>query len=217
MPRVARRIARDPRFVVLPVIGLFLGLVAGLFFSDAASVPEVAVADPAPLRPPIEPSEAPPRKREAAKPRRIAVPTTVEIPAIDVRARIVPVGLNVDGSMEVPDFGLAGWYTKGPRPGQPGPAVVVAHVDSKAGPDVFYRLRELEQGDVIRIRRANGTSETWTMRSGEQTHKDELPVDRIWNATREPVLRLVTCGGSFNGATGHYEDNIIVYAKPRAS
>lgn len=117
--------------------------------------------------------------------------------------------------MEVPDFGKAGWYTKGPLPGESGPAVVVAHVDSTAGPDVFYRLHELAKGDLIRIRRADGTSQTWTMQSAEQTPKDDLPVERIWNATKQPVLRLVTCGGSFNEATRHYEDNVIVYADPR--
>lgn len=212
MPPVAGSIARDPRLVVLPVIGLFLGLVAGLFLSDAASVPE-AVAAPAPLRPPPEPTEA---SEASPKPRKrpIAKPVRIKIPSIDVDARIVPVGLNVDGSMEVPEFGLAGWYTKGPRPGQPGPSVVVAHVDSRNGPDVFYRLRDLRQGAKIRIRRANGTSQTWVMRSAEQTPKDELPVDRIWNDTQKPLLRLVTCGGSFNYATRHYEDNIIVYADP---
>lgn len=215
MRRVARHTVRDPRLVVLPVVGLFLGLIVALFVSDAASVPEPAVA--APLRPP-PPTDTPtpaPRKPQP-RPRPVARPTLVEIPSIDVRARIVPVGLNVDGSMEVPEFGLAGWYERGPKPGQPGPAVVVAHVDSKSGPDVFYRLHELQEGATIRIRRANGTSQTWTMQSSEQTDKDELPVDRIWNDTRRRVLRLVTCGGSFNQATGHYEDNIIVYANPKA-
>lgn len=214
MIRVARHAVRDPRFVVLPVLGLFLGLIVALFVSDAASVPEPAVA--APLRPPPEPAEpvteAPRKLQRRARP--IARPTLVEIPSIDVRARIAPVGLNVDGSMEVPEFGLAGWYERGPKPGQPGPAVVVAHVDSKSGPDVFYRLHELRKGATIRIRRANGTSQEWTMTSSEQADKDELPVDRIWNDTSKRVLRLVTCGGAFNDATGHYEDNIIVYADP---
>ena len=215
MARAARTTARDPRLVVLPVLGLFLGLIVALFVSDAASVAEPAVA--APLRPPAEtpvaPSERP--RRPPPRPQRVAAPTVIEVPSIEVRARIVPVGLNVDGSMEVPDFGLAGWYELGPRPGQPGPAVVAAHVDSKAGPDVFYRLHELRTGAVIRIRRADGSAQTWTVTSSEQTPKDELPVDRIWNDTRQQVLRLVTCGGTFDYATGSYEDNIIVYADSR--
>ncbi|MQA85103.1 MAG: sortase [Streptosporangiales bacterium] len=53
---------------------------------------------------------------------------------------------------------------------------------------------------------------TFAVKYLEQTDKDTLPVDRIWNDTQDPLLRLVTCGGSFNDDTGHYEDNIIVYA-----
>lgn len=209
MPQVVRRFARDPRLVVLPVIGLFVGVIAGMFFADARSVPDVAIA--APIRPPAvtEPSE-----RTKPKPERVARPVGIEIPAIDVKAKIVEVGLNADGSMEVPEFGLAGWYTEGPMPGQPGPSVVVAHVDSRAGPDVFYRLRELKRGDRITIRGADGRARHWVMDSAEQTPKDDLPIERIWNPTRRPVLRLVTCGGRFNTATRHYEDNVIVYAQP---
>jgi sortase (surface protein transpeptidase) len=138
----------------------------------------------------------------------------VTIPAIGVDAQIVPVGLNADGSMETPDFGLAGWYTEGPKPGDAGPSVIAAHVDSRSGPDVFYRLSDLAPGDEITVQRADGTTGTWIVEGSEQTDKDELPADRIWNATAEPVLRLITCGGDFDASVRHYTDNIIVYANP---
>ncbi len=140
-------------------------------------------------------------------------PVRITIPAIGVDAEIVPVGLAADGSMETPDFGLAGIYTEGPNPGAKGPAVVVAHVDSRDGPDVFYRLKDLQPGDEITVARADGTTATWAVTAPpEQTDKDELPADRIWNATDAPVLRLITCGGIFDRSIGHYEDNITVYA-----
>lgn len=118
--------------------------------------------------------------------------------------------------MQVPDFGLAGWYRLGPRPGEAGPAVVVAHVDSQAGPDVFARLHELRAGDEITITADDGSTSRWVMTSSEQTPKDQLPVARIWERTRSPLLRLITCGGVFDSATGHYVDNLIVYAEPAA-
>lgn len=208
MPSVARGTARDPRLVILPVIGLFAGVITGMFASDLATIPNAAATV---IRPPEAAGTADPA------PSGVARPTTIAIPAIGVAARIVPVGLNADRSMEVPEFGLAGWYTEGPRPGQPGPAVVVAHVDSREGPDVFYRLRELRRGDAITIRRADGTSQRWVMASSEQTPKDDLPIARIWNATNRPVLRLVTCGGTFDPAIGHYADNVIVYAEPETA
>ena len=215
MSPVARSVTRDPRLLVLPVVGLILGLTAGLFLSDAAARgPAIAQATQPPA-PPIEPPTDTPTPTETpSPPRRIARPLRVIIPAIKVDARIDPVGLNADSSMEVPEFGKAGWYTNGPRPGQPGPAVVVAHVDSYQGPDVFFRLRELKRGDRIIIRRADGSLGSWRVTSSEQTPKDELPTERIWNATTRPVLRLVTCGGNFDEVTRHYLDNVIVYADP---
>ena len=45
----------------------------------------------------------------------------------------------------------------------------------------------------------------------EQQLKKELPVDRIWNNTSEPLIRLITCGGDFDRSSGHYLSNVIVY------
>ena len=116
--------------------------------------------------------------------------------------------------METPDFGSAGWYTNGPKPGEEGPSVVVAHVDSKTGPDVFHRLEELRPGAVIHIERSDGSTGTWVTAHNERTGKEELPVESIWKPTDEPVLRLVTCGGAFDRSVGQYTDNVIVYAEP---
>jgi len=139
-------------------------------------------------------------------------PLRVWVPRIGVDAKLVSLALQADGSMEVPPWGLAGWYRLGPKPGAPGPAVIAAHVDSKRGPDVFYRLGELQRGDRVHIDYANGRSVTFAVQSREMTAKSALPVKRIWNQTSEPVLRLITCGGDFNRQTGHYQSNVIVYA-----
>lgn len=159
------------------------------------------------------PAQVEPHAEATASPAPIGTPTRVQIPAIDVDAVLVPVGLQADGAMQTPDFGLGAWYELGPRPGEPGPAVVLAHVDSVAGPDVFYRLRELEPDDRVTVHHDLGAV-TFVVDSLEQVNKDALPVERIWNDTTEPVLRLVTCGGAFDHSTGHYLDNIIVYANP---
>ena len=154
------------------------------------------------------------RDEDDAEARDPAEPVRIEIPAIGVDDEVVPVGLLDDGAMAVPDFGLAGWYELGPKPGAPGPAVVAAHVDSREGPDVFYGLHELEPGDEIHLHDADGDTETFTVTDREQAAKDELPTDRIWHDAPddEPTLRLITCGGTFDHAERSYQDNIIVYA-----
>jgi LPXTG-site transpeptidase (sortase) family protein len=138
-------------------------------------------------------------------------PTRVEIPAIEVDESVKPVGLNTDGSMHIPGFGNAGWYDRGPRPGAVGPAVLVAHVRGPAGPDVFWRLKELEPGDRVTVHRTDGMS-TFVVDGSEQVAKDALPYDRIWPETDDSVLRLITCGGEFDKKIGGYPDNTIVYA-----
>jgi sortase (surface protein transpeptidase) len=142
----------------------------------------------------------------------VAKPVRVVIPAIDVDADLVALGLNDDGSMEVPDFGLAGWYEPGPRPGDPGPAVIAAHVDSVRGPDVFFRLRDLTTGDKITVEYADRSDTTFVVSESEQQLKDDLPVERIWNDTDNAVLRLITCGGEFDADARSYLSNLIVYA-----
>jgi sortase (surface protein transpeptidase) len=100
----------------------------------------------------------------------------------------------------------------GTRPGDPGSAVILGHVDSKRGPAVFYRLRELRRGDQIKIARADGSSVRFIVQRTEQYPKDRFPTDAVYYPTLTPALRLVTCGGDFDATAGHYRSNVIVFA-----
>jgi hypothetical protein len=156
------------------------------------------------------PATSRPRRRE----RRVATPVRVEIPAIGVRARIIRLGLNPDRTLEVPtDFGDAGWWSGGPRPGEPGPAVIVGHVDSYTGPAVFYRLRELRLRDTVIVLRRDGTRARFSVIGSEQYPKSDVPTGRVYGRTVGPTLRLITCGGAFDRSSGHYLDNTVVYAR----
>ncbi|MFL6156137.1 MAG: sortase domain-bontaining protein [Marmoricola sp.] len=166
---------------------------------SAASPVAGPAARPAPL-----PITLPGRRHPVGR------PTEVVIGAIGVRERLTGVGLKADGAMATPDFGHAAWYDLGPRPGAPGPAVIVAHVHGPDGDDVFARLHELAPGDLVTVRRTDGTS-TFVVDAVELAEKDALPYRRIWADTTEPVLRLITCGGDPVPGRG-YPDNTIVYA-----
>jgi hypothetical protein len=144
-------------------------------------------------------------------------PTSITIPAIGVQAPIVAVGLQANGAMQLPDPGQVGWYRLGPRPGAPGPAVLIGHVDNRTGPDVFYRLRELRPGDQILIGQSDGTTSRFLVGRLEQHPKTALPTSRIFTPAPGPRLRVITCGGKWNPETRHYNDNVIVYASPTGS
>lgn len=152
--------------------------------------------------------------RTAALPR--AVPTALAVPAIDLRTEnLVRLGRTDSGRLEVPDrWQAVGWYTGGPAPGQAGPAVMAGHVDSDDGPAVFYRLGALKPGAKVKVRRADGKTATFTVYAVESHSKDAFPTEKVYGGTGgRPELRLITCGGTFNEATQHYEKNIVAYAR----
>jgi len=143
----------------------------------------------------------------------LALPVRLQIPAIDVSTPLVKLGRLPDGSLEVPkDWDTAGWYDGGPRPGQPGPAVILGHVDSKTGPAVFYRLRALRPGDTVRVGLANGRMLAFRVQRIQRYPKDEFPTEAVYFPTLDRELRLITCGGEFDYARHSYLDNIVVYA-----
>ena len=140
-------------------------------------------------------------------------PVRVEIPKIDVVSSLDRLGRAPDGTVQEPTrWAVAGWYAPGTRPGDPGSAVILGHVDSKGGPAVFFRLRELRQGDMVTIGRADGSSVRFVVQRTQQYPKDRFPTDQVYYPTLTPALRLVTCGGEFDATVGRYRSNLIVFA-----
>lgn len=142
-------------------------------------------------------------------------PTEVWIPRIEARSSLVPLGLNEDGTIEVPPVAQpmqAGWYSLAPTPGEVGPAVILGHVDGNRKPGIFYRLRELVPGDNVEISRTDGSVARFVVRKVEQVAKAQFPTEAVYGETTAPELRLITCGGSFDRGARSYVDNIIVYA-----
>jgi len=141
-------------------------------------------------------------------------PRRITIRRIHVDAGLVPVGVNSDGTLKVPsDFGVAGWYRLGTKPGGRGPAVIVGHVDSESGPAVFYRLGTLTRGDLVRVAWRSGASVLFRVYAVREYAKASFPSLLVYGETRGPELRLITCGGSFDAETGHYLDNVVVFAR----
>lgn len=139
-------------------------------------------------------------------------PVRVDIPRIGVHSRLLSLGLQHDGSLQVPPLSqaqLAGWYDKGPTPGEPGPAVIVGHVDTKKGAAVFFDLARLKPGDMVNITRKDGMVAAFSVDSVEHVSKAHFPTKRVYGEVPFAGLRLITCGGDFKGHS--YTGNTIVY------
>ena len=181
--------------------------------SPAAGVHRI---DTSPTATPVEAINTP----EAAAVMRVSggPPTTVSIPAIGVSSIIDPLGLNSDGTLEVPPRGPsydhAGWFTGSPPPGEEGPAVLLGHVNGRGGaPSVFSRLSELDVGNAISVTRSNGSTTTFEVYRAEQYPKDAFPTTAVYGDTDGSELRLITCAGAWDSEVQHYQDNTVVYAR----
>ncbi len=159
---------------------------------------------------PTGPIVAPP---QSAEPAPVAAPASLTIPLIGVTTNLITLGLAAGGAMQVPGTTtVAGWYTGSPRPGSIGSAVIVGHVDSKTGPGVFVRLDELKSGNDVFVKRADGTTAEFRVTKVQEYLKDKFPTQEVYGPTPDAELRLITCGGAFDPATGHYLSNVVVYA-----
>jgi sortase (surface protein transpeptidase) len=198
-----------------------LGAAAGYAYwaSSDDDAPRRPAVRPAPVQAPAE-SRPPPAHRRRVDhrpdpaPRVAPDPPRIEIPAIKVRAHAIALGKTPENRLEVPrNWSEVGWWSGGPMPGDRGPAVVVGHVDSKAGPAAFYRLRELRAGDVVRFVRRDRSTARFVVERSRSYSKLSFPTAAVYGPTKDHELRLVTCGGSFDWSTGHYRDNLIVFAR----
>jgi sortase (surface protein transpeptidase) len=145
-----------------------------------------------------------------------SVPTRLDIPAIGVHTGLIALGLNPDGTIEVPPLSggaPAGWYRHSVTPGERGAAVLVGHLDSaRDGAAVFYRLGALKPGDGMAITRADGSVVRFVVTRAGVYPKDAFPTAQVYGPADAPELRLITCGGSFDRRRGSYRDNVIVWA-----
>ncbi len=145
-------------------------------------------------------------------------PVRVQVPALGVTSTVMRLGLQRDGSMEVPSGAYpVGWYDRSPTPGEIGPAVLAGHVDWQGERGAFFGLRELLPGDEVVVDRADGTVATFRVDRVEEHDKDEFPSDDVYGDIDTAGLRLITCGGSFDEDTGDYRQNVIVFASLAAT
>jgi LPXTG-site transpeptidase (sortase) family protein len=218
--QVVRHRAGMRRIVIIGTVIVAIGLLAGGAFAvtkgGGSGQPSAATA-------PADTSSASSAAASADEPLTVSAvepPSATELPAPD-RVKIAAIG--VDSSLEQLDLDAAGklkppsaythagWFAKGPAPGDLGPAVIAGHVDSVSGPAVFARLGELKAGDIVEVSRG-GTWLRFSVVTVEHYAKTEFPTDKVYRPTPIPELRLITCGGTFDHNRHSYLDNYVVYA-----
>lgn len=155
-----------------------------------------------------EPAASP--SATVATPADVPDPQSVSIPALGVSSTLVPLGLTADGQHEVPPLSepeQAGWFQPGPEPGEVGAAIILGHINGRGQPGVFADLGELASGDTVQV-----DDRVFVVYEVLRVSKGAFPRDRVYGGVDAPELRLITCGGAFDSASGNYLDNVIVFA-----
>lgn len=173
--------------------------------SDPSSKPHTSAA--------LAPSSAVSRPPGRHLPR--SKPTRLFIPKISVDAPFTALSIGTSGKLSPPpadDTNMVGWYAKGVSPGEAGTSIIAGHVDTKTSPAVFADLRELEKGDRLRVKRADGRTATFVVDSAETFAKDDFPDQRVYADTRDAEVRLITCAGDYDHSAKDYTENLVVFA-----
>jgi hypothetical protein len=205
------RLVRSPLAWAVLLAGLAVVIGGGIGLSRLSGRPglqarPLAKASPAPhgvfAAPPLPRARGP-----------VSRPVSLAIPAIGVRTHLIKLGRTAQGTLQVPtSTSVAGWYTRSPRPGEIGSSIIAGHIDSYLGPGVFFRLRLLRPGNLVYVRRANGTLAVFRVYAEHMYAKAHFPTQEVYGPEPDAELHLITCGGLFDSATGHYLSNVVVYS-----
>lgn len=213
-PRLLAAVLISAVVLGLVVLGVTVG---GSSTPTSQAQPPTSAAPTSPSGPARDPGWSPTTPSPRVTPTSVRPadlrPVSVRIDAIDVRSDLLPLATDATGVLVPPDpYDVAGWFTGGPVPGDVGPAIIAGHVDSRAGPGVFFRLEEMAEGDLIEVTRSDRSRVSFVVTRVEQYPKNAFPTERVYGPTPAHELRLITCGGAFDSSRRSYLDNIVVYA-----
>jgi hypothetical protein len=141
----------------------------------------------------------------------------LSIAAIDVDQAVVPVGVEPNGQMEIPERPtVVGWWRAGARVGsEDGTIVLAGHLDSRRyGVGPLKRLTSLERGDRAVLRTDDRKRATYVVESVTTLTKKRLPTEQLFDQSGPRRLVLVTCGGTYRPSQGGWDSNVVVVLRP---
>ena len=159
---------------------------------------------------------APSASVQKSKDPKVSAPVKIDIPSTGEGSSLLTLGTAADQTIVVPNdkqADQAGWYDGSPEPGENGPATIVGHSTSSRGAAVFFKLAEVQKGAAVNVTTENGTVLRFVVYDVASYPKNAFPTSKVYGNTDSPELRVVTCGGTFDKGTGHFENNTVLYAR----
>lgn len=128
-------------------------------------------------------------------------PIHLVIPSIGVDTAIEEVGIDASGNLETPKIHYlddVGWFDEGPKPGEPGSAVIDGHLDRPGGaPAVFWNLRYIQVGALVMVTDESGKTRTFQVTRVASYPPTQAPLQDIFGNTGGTFLNLITCTGTW--------------------
>jgi LPXTG-site transpeptidase (sortase) family protein len=211
-----RRRPRRKWVLAVAALATMAGLVGWVLAGNVGGgspTPELRAATPLP-RAAARPTATTEPTGTPSPPVVTAAPARLVIPKIGVDAPVTPKGLRPDGFMDTPDGPKdVAWYVFSARPGMSGNAVLSGHLDyHDYGAAVFWRLKELQQGDLIEVRLDDGSVLRYQVSLKLSYDARTAPVPDIIGPTSKEVVTLITCGGTFDSGSRSYSNRLVVRA-----
>lgn len=144
------------------------------------------------------------------------MPRYLIIPSINVYARIYPVGLTKAGAIGVPtNVYDTDWYNGSSLPGQSGASVIDGHVSSWTAHGVFYSIKTLTPGAIIKVQMGSGTLYTYRVVRSQVYSASNVNMTQVLSpvAAAKPGLNLITCTGDVIAGTNSFNERIVVFAE----
>ncbi len=142
------------------------------------------------------------------------LPVAVRIADLGLEAQILSVGVDENNEFAVPAADMVGWYQYSATPGSAGSSVLAAHVDYGGRAGAFFNLAKLELGETLEVEMGDGSVLRYRVIDNQSYDKEELPAVELFRKDGDPVLTLITCGGTFDSERRSYRDNVVVTAEP---
>lgn len=143
------------------------------------------------------------------------LPRAIYIKKLGVAARLLPMGVNGDSSLQAPlNINDAGWYTSSAKPGQGGAMVVDGHA-SQTGTNygLFAKLDTLVEGDQLIVEKGDGTKLTYKVVHTEIDAESDVDMNKLMlpYGTATQGLNLITCAGEWTKDGKTLDHRVLVF------
>jgi len=141
-------------------------------------------------------------------------PVRLEIASINLVAPIVPVSVDSQNALQIPDQeNTVGWYSGGPMPGQRGSSVIDGHLDTATTPAIFWKLNKVKTGDTVKVDFSDGSQKNFTVYATKNFPQNQFPSQQVYGDPGFAGLNLITCSGTYVHSISRYTDNLVVFSK----